>query len=198
VRHLPSTTRIASLRLALAIAAALALTLAVAAPAGASEVTKILETCANGTVPTGYSQQEYSQAIKKMPAELAEYSDCPDLIHKAQLAGAAGSHGGPGSGSGGSAGGTGATAAVAPPTAVEQHTLEGIPHASAPPVHVNGEVIHPGVVHVDIASALSALPTPLLALLAFLLVCALLVLGQTVRNRVRHAGGAGESSPPSD
>jgi hypothetical protein len=197
VRHLPSTTRIASLRLALAIAAALALTLAIATPAGASEVTKILETCANGTLPTGYSQQEYSQAIKQMPAELAEYSDCPDLIHKAQLAGAAGSHGGPGSGPGGS-GGAGSIAAVAPPTAVEQHTLEGIPHASAPPVHVNGEVIHPGVVHVDIASAFSTLPTPLLALLAFLLVCVLLVLGQTVRNRVRHAGGTGESSPPSD
>jgi len=46
-------------------------------------------------------------------------------------------------------------------------------------------VIHPGVVHVDIASALSTLPTPLLALLAFLLACALLLLGRAVRNRVR-------------
>jgi hypothetical protein len=184
-----STARIASLRLTLAVAAALTLTLAIAAPAGANEISKIYETCVNGTLPTGYSQQAYSQAIMQMPAELAEYSDCPDLIHKAQLAAAgAGSGGGPGSGSGGS-GGVGSTAAVAAPTAAEQHTLEGIPHASAPPVHVNGEVIDPGVVHVNIASALSTLPTPLLALLAFLLVCALLLLGQTVRNRVRRMGG---------
>jgi hypothetical protein len=168
-------------RVTLAVAATLLLALAAAAPAGASEATKILEACSNGTQPTGYSQQAYSQAIKQMPPELAEYTDCPDLIHKAQLAGAAGSHGGPG-GSGGS--GAAATV-VAPPTPSEQHTLESVPRASAPPVHLDGEVIHPGVVHVDIASALSTLPTPLLALLAFLLACALLLLGRAVRHRVR-------------
>jgi hypothetical protein len=166
-------------RVTLAVLATLLLALAAAAPAGASEATRILEACSNGTQPTGYSQQAYSQAIKQMPPELAEYTDCPDLIHKAQLAGAAGSHGGPGG-----SGGSGAAATVAPPTPSEQHTLESVPHASSP-VHLDGEVIHPGVVHVDIASALSALPTPLLALLAFLLACALLLLGRAVRGRVR-------------
>lgn len=184
MRHLP-TTRIAPLRLAFAVAAALALPLAAAAPAGASEATRILEACSNGTLPTGYSQQAYSQAIKQMPPELSEYTDCPDLIHKAQLAGAAGSHGGPGAGGSGSTGAV-AAAAVAPPTPTEQHALEGIPHAGAPPVHLGGEVIHPGVVHVNIASALGTLPAPLFALLAFLLTCALLLIGRAVRNRV-HA-----------
>jgi hypothetical protein len=165
----------------LAVVAALLLPLAAAAPASGSEATKILEACSNGTLPTGYSQQAYSQAIKQMPPELSEYTDCPDLIHKAQLAGAAGSHGGPG----GSSGSGGATGAVAPPTPSEQRTLESVPRASSPPVHLDGEVIHPGVVHVDVASALSTLPTPLLALLALLLACALLLLGRAVRNRVR-------------
>ncbi len=174
-----STIEIVRLRPALAIAAALLL-LAGAAPAHASETTRILEACSNGTLPTGYSQQAYSQAIKQMPPELAEYSDCPDLIHKAQLAGAAGSHGGAGGGSG-----PGGSSAVAAPTPTEQRTLESIPHASPPPVQVDGDVIHPGVVHVDIASALSALPTPLLALLAFLLALALLLLARAVRTRVR-------------
>ena len=50
---------------------------------------------------------------------------------------------------------------------------------------VGGEVLNPGVVHVDIASALSTLPTPLLALLAFLLACALLIVGRTVHARIR-------------
>jgi hypothetical protein len=171
----------------LALAAALLLLLAAAAPAQASEATKILEACSNGVLPTGYSQQAYSQAIKQMPPELSEYTDCPDLIHKAQLAGAAGSHGGPGAGSGSS--GAAGAAAVAPPTPAEQHTLERVPRASSPSVPVGNEVIHPGVVHVDIASALSSLPTPLLALLAFLLAGALLLLGRAVRNRVRRGGG---------
>ena len=133
-------------------------------------------------MPTGYSQQAYSQAIKEMEPFLAEYSACPDLIHKAQLAGASGPHGA-GTSSPGEAG-----TAVAPPTPAEQHTLESIPHASAPPVKVGGEVIHPGVVHVNLASAFNTLPTPLLALLAFLLACALLVIAWAVRRRIGRAG----------
>jgi hypothetical protein len=173
-------------RIASVVIAALALAFPVNASANASEVTKIYEACGDGTVPTGYSQQAYSQAIKEMEPFLAEYSACPDLIHKAQLAGAAGSHGAGTSGGPSEAG----TAAVAPPTTAEQHTLESIPHASAPPVQVGGEVIHPGVVHVNLASAFNTLPTPLLALLAFLLACALLVAGRILRNRVRtrHPG----------
>ncbi len=169
-------------RPALALATVLALLCTAVASASGSEVTKIYEACANSTVPTGYSQQAYSQAIKEMEPFLAEYTDCPDLIHKAQLARAAGFHGGAG-------GVAGPAAAVAPPTPTEQHTLERVPHASAPSVPVGNEVIHPGVVHVDIASALSSLPTPLLALLAFLLAGALLLLGRTARNRVRGTDG---------
>jgi hypothetical protein len=170
--------------LALALATALALAFPFAAAASTSEVTKIYEECSSEKVPTGHSQQAYSQAIKEMEPFLAEYTPCPYLIHKAQLADAAGSHG-----AGTSGGGPGeAGAAVAPPTPTEQHTLEGIPHASAPPVQVGGEVIHPGVVHVNLASAFNTLPTPLLALLAFLLACALLVIAWAVRRRVRRAG----------
>jgi hypothetical protein len=77
---------------------------------------------------------------------------------------------------------------VAAPTPTEQHTLESIPHTSAPTVQVGGEVIHPGVVHVGLASAFNTLPTPLLALLAFLLACALLVVAWAVRRRVGRAG----------
>ncbi len=175
--------KLGPLRPALALAVALALAFPVIASANTSEVTKIYEDCGNSTVPTGYSQQAYSQAIKEMEPFLAEYTNCPDLIHKAQLAGAAGSHGADTAGGSSEVG----SAAVAPPTPTEQHTLEGIPHASAPPVRVGGEVIHPGVVHVNLASAFNTLPTPLLALLAFLLACALLVVAWAVRRRVGRA-----------
>jgi len=159
-----------------ALVAALALALPAGATASASEVTKIYEACGNNMVPTGYSQQTYAQAIREMEPFLAEYTNCPDLIRKAQLARAAGT-GAPGAGAAG-----GPSRA---PTPAEQHTLESIPRASAPPVRVGGQVVHPGVVRVNLASAFSTLPAPLLALLAFMLACALLLAGRVLRNRVR-------------
>jgi hypothetical protein len=175
------TTRFVSLSVRAAAAALLSL-LAVAAPAGANQATKVLEACSNGTEPTGYSQQAYNKALKEMEPELSEYTDCPDLIHKAQLAGAAGSRGGPG-GSSGSEGG--AAGAVAPPTADEQRTLEGAGRTSSPPVQLDGSLVRPGVVNADIASAVNTLPAPLLALLALLLASALLLLARAVRDRLR-------------
>ncbi len=159
---------------------ALLIVLGAAAPASAGSVNKIFEDCGESKIPTGFSQQAYDQALKQMPAELAEYDDCPALIHKAQRA-AAGSRG---DGEPGGPGG-GAAAAVAPPTAAEQQTLEHVSHSGGAPVKVGEEVVHPGVVHVDIASAVGKLPTPLLALLAFLLGCALLILGRGALNHVR-------------
>jgi hypothetical protein len=187
------TTRFASLS-ARAVAAAVLLLLAAAAPAGANQTTKIFETCGNGTEPTGYSQQAYNQALREMEPELAEYTDCPDLIHKAQLAGAAGAGGGPGGSSGGAGeGGAGAAGAVAPPTADEQRTLEGAGRTKSPPVQLDGALIRPGVVHADIASAVNTLPAPFFALLAFLLASVLLLSGRAVRDRLR-----GRSARPPD
>jgi hypothetical protein len=57
-------------------------------------------------------------------------------------------------------------------------------HGRSEPVRLGGGVVHPGVVHVDVASALSSLPTPLLVTLAFLLACLLLVVGSALRKRV--------------
>jgi hypothetical protein len=168
--------RITMTRLAAVLFAALTIALLATASASAGGgVNKIFEDCGESKIPVGFSQQAYEQALKQMPPELAEYADCPALIHKAQRAGA----GGRGSaGAGGSGGGTAGT--VAPPTAAEQQTLEQIGHSGGAPVKVGEEVIHPGVVHVNIASAVGKLPTPLLALLAFLLACALLLLVRAV------------------
>ncbi len=176
---------------ALALAATLLVALSAAASAGASDASKILEACGEGRQPGGYSQQAYEQALKQMPPYLSEYSSCTDLIHKAQLAAAAG-RGGPSAGAGGAgATGTAGGVSVAPPTPAEQHTLESVPHSGSAPVQVGSEAIHPGVVHADVASAVSTLPTPLLALLAFLLACALLILGATIRNHVRARRSSG-------
>jgi hypothetical protein len=180
VRHL-LTPRIAISRLTGALLAALAIVLLAAASASAGSVNKIFEDCGESKIPVGFSQQAYDQALKQMPPELAEYDDCPALIHKAQRA-TAGNQGGVGAGGPGE----GVAAAVAPPSPAEQQTLENVGHSGGAPVKVGAEVIHPGVVHVDIASAVGKLPTPLLALLAFLLACALLILGRTIFARARR------------
>jgi hypothetical protein len=58
-------------------------------------------------------------------------------------------------------------------------------HAAPEAIKLGGGVIHPGVVHVDIASALSSMPTPLLVILCFLLVCLALIVAGALRKRVR-------------
>ena len=76
-------------------------------------------------------------------------------------------------------------AAAVTATPAEKQAIARAPSAGAAPVQVGGQTIHPGVVHVDVASALSSLPTPLLATVAFLLLCLLLVTAGALRNRIR-------------
>ena len=85
---------------------------------------------------------------------------------------------------GGGSTGTGATTAAATATPAERRNLSRAPSAGAAPLHLGGQVIRPGVVHVDIASAFSSLPTPLLAVLLFLVACAVALAGGVLRNRV--------------
>jgi hypothetical protein len=173
------TSRRWVLRPALA-AALLSLALSLApgsliAAAGADTGTKIIERCTHGKGIAGYSQQDYRRALAELPTEVEEYSDCGNLIRRAQLAAAGG-----GGGSGGGGGGPAATATpLSPP---EQTALRRIPKTGAAPLRVGGQLVHPGVVH---ASALSSLPDPLLAILAFLAACVLALGGRTVRNGVR-------------
>jgi hypothetical protein len=162
------------------LAALLAIALQPATPASADQGEAIILRCTHGQSLSGFSQKAYKQALKDLNADTEEYTDCSSLIRQAQLA-TAGSGGG--GGDGGSAGSPGAPAVV--PTPSEQRAITRAGHARSAPVQVGDEAIHPGVVHTDIASALSSLPNPLLAMLAFLLTCLLLVAGSGLRNRVR-------------
>ena len=98
------------------------------------------------------------------------------MIRQAQLAAAGG-------GSSGSSGAEALTPVAATPA--EQRSISRAARAGSAPVRLGGQVVNPGVVHADIASALSSLPSPLLAILAFLLACLALVAGGAVRNRFR-------------
>jgi hypothetical protein len=167
-------------RLVLGTLTALAL-LAPASPAGADTGATIIERCTHGQPLSGFSQQAYRQALAEMPAEVNEYSECAAQIRKAELAAAGRRVGAASTGTGSGA----ATANVAPPTPAEQQTLQAAHSpAGAAPVNVGGQTVVPGVVHADIASAASSLPTPLLAVLVLLLAGAGTVLVRTIRGRV--------------
>jgi hypothetical protein len=167
---------------ALALPAALLIVfLLFVASASADVGEKIILRCTHGESLRGFSQKDYSKALKELETSTEEYSDCASLIHQAQLA-AAGTRGGSGGGGGGSA----AVSPATPATPAERNELNSAPRAGSTPQQVGNQLVRPGVVHADIASALSSLPNPLLAILAFLLACALTLAGGELRNRVRN------------
>jgi hypothetical protein len=156
----------------------IALLLAAAQPASANVGEQIILRCTHGESLSGFSQSAYQQALSEESADAEEYSPCAEEIREAELAAASGSHGG------GGGHGTAAPAAVAA-TPAEKRAIAHAVSGHSEPVRLGGGVVHPGVVHVDVASAFSSLPTPLLVTLAFLLACLLLVLGSALRKRVR-------------
>ncbi len=156
------------------------------APAASADTgTKIIERCTHGQSLGGFSQQDYRRALQELPTEVEEYSDCANLIRRAQLAAAGG-----GAGAGGAGGAGNAPLIPTLLSAAERSALNKVPKSGAAPLRVGGQVVHPGVVHADIASAFSSLPDPLLAVLAFLLACALALGGRAIGRSVRaHRSG---------
>jgi hypothetical protein len=143
---------------------------------------KIILRCTHNESLSGFSLSAYRQALRELVATTEEYSECSSLIRKAELAAASAGRGGGGGGQ-----------SAAPPVALaatpsQQKAIARATGSRPEAVKLGNQTIKPGVVHVDVASALSSLPTPLLATLAFLLACLLLVIGGVLRNRVRgHA-----------
>ncbi|HTD07400.1 MAG TPA: hypothetical protein VK680_00795 [Solirubrobacteraceae bacterium] len=157
--------------------------MASAQQASANVGEKIILRCTNGQSISDFSQSAYRQALKELEADLEEYSpQCGAMIREAQRAAAAGGHGG---GSSADSGQNAPAPVAIAATPSEQQAITHAQNTKPESVKFGGAVIHPGVVHVGIASALSSLPTPLLATLAFLLACLLVGVGAAMRNRVR-------------
>lgn len=175
-RHSRLADRPARSQRSLLAAGALLLALLSPTPARADVGATIIQRCTHGQSLSGFSQQDYRRALQELPAEVEEYSDCANLIRRAQLAAA-------GAGGGGGSPGEGASAIPLSPS--ERAALGRVPRTGGAPLQVGGQLVRPGVVHANIASALSSLPTPLLATLAFLLACALALAGNAIRDRVR-------------
>jgi hypothetical protein len=165
-------------RISTTAVALVATALLVGAPsAQASEAQKIIEKCGHKEPFGGYRQSAYREALKQLPTEVSEYTDCENLIRKDELAAAGG---------GGGAGAPGVSASVLLPlTPSEQRAVQSAHRNGSTPVRVGNEPIRPGVVHANIASAVNTLPHSLFAVLALMLAGALLLVVGEVRKRVR-------------
>ncbi|HTA36303.1 MAG TPA: hypothetical protein VK761_06275 [Solirubrobacteraceae bacterium] len=166
-------------RLAGAALAAVLLSACLTSVASADAGEKIIERCTHGQSLSGFSQQDYRRALQELPTEVEEYSDCGNLIRRAQLA-AAGGQGGSGGG-----GGSGAPTVATPLSSSDRRALGRLPKTGALARSVGGTVVRPGVVHPSLSSAFSSLPDSLLAVLAFLLACALALGGRVIGRSVR-------------
>jgi len=148
-----------------------------ATPARAEDVGhKIIRLCAEGQSLSGYPPSAYAKALKEISPTTEEYSECGQLIRQAQAAAASGH---------GSAPASAAPVGAVQASPAEQQAIASAARSGSAPVEVNGQAIHPGVVHANVASALSTLPTPLLVLLAFVLACAVAFAGSAARKRFR-------------
>jgi hypothetical protein len=144
----------------------------------------------DGQLQGHYSRHELQQALKHLPSDINEYSDCANVLHRALVAGA--SHGG-----GGASGPTvpGNPALVTPSGAQAGSTTDlnalhaathHKPHDKAPAVAVGSHFVVPGATGLfDVANRLkpNKLPTSLLLALVALAVMSALAGTLLVRHR---------------
>jgi hypothetical protein len=162
---------------ALLLTTALAAVGVLAPPASADVGATIIERCTHGQSISGYPQQAYRRALQELPTEVEEYSDCGNTIRRAQLA-AAGASSAPAA----------AVASATPLTPNEQRGIGALRRApSHAVVRVGSQAVRPGVVHADISSAFSTLPNALIAVLALIASCLILLGARAIRTYVQHA-----------
>ncbi len=178
--------------IAAAIFACLCLAGTLPASARADTSTKIYELCGQGKSLAGFSVEQYQHALENPPTEIVEYkAECLEEIQKAEIAahkgGTSRDQGGGGSSSAAGAPGVGQTVE---PTQAQQRILKQTRKSGVGPVHLGGGSegsVTPGVVHPDLASAASDLPTPVLAVIAAVIAGIALLAGKEINTRMQRS-----------
>jgi hypothetical protein len=180
--------------------------LAASAPALGAGSGALIDDCQDGRIDGTYSQATYQRALREIPADVDEYTDCRAVIRRGQLAAAGGrsnrggggtsgvtgpvggGSGGSGPGSGGTTGTVTRTDPLASATAQERRAVQRAAEGGAAPVRVAGRIVRPGAR--GLREAAHDIPTPLVVLLALLAAAAIASGGALARSRVitRRAG----------
>jgi hypothetical protein len=195
-----------------ALLALLALAVAAPAPASAASRDEIIKDCSDdGRLQGKYSASELRDARKNLPSDISEYTDCADVLRRAELPDSKGTSGG-GSGSGGSgtlpggSGGSGSGGAgtadapretLTPATEAEREALSQASATGAEPVEVNGQKVVPGAAGLAPNAARNGLPSNLLIAVIALALLGSAALGYAARGRFASGGfGGGMTADP--
>ena len=154
-----------------ALLALLALWAAAPAPASAASRDTIIADCADdGQLQGKYSPSALRDARKNLPSDVAEYTDCADVLRRAEIGdgGAAGAGPGTGPGGGGFPGSTGSTGSggsgptLTPANDAERAALAQAQTEGSAPVEINGETITPGAAGFSPNATRNGMPASLL------------------------------------
>lgn len=171
---------------------ALALTLALTGVATASVRDKIIADCTDDGVLQGtYTAKQLRDARKHLPSDVAEYSDCADVLRRAELPSNAGSGGGgtttPGvsSAPGAPTGNGGATTKpLVPETPQDNDALAQSSAAPETPVKVGGQDLLAGAAPLREGYRANGLPNSLKIALVLLALAGLALSFPPVRRRL--------------
>lgn len=149
--------------------------------------------CGHGESLAGFTVKQYQRALKELTAdtEALEYSSCAEEIQRALNAAAShksAGNGGSGAGASGSGAG-GAPSTAVQPTPEQVRTLAQTRDSGPTPVELgdgHGTVV-PGVVHANLGSATSNLPTPALIVIALVLAGIALLAAREARERLQRS-----------
>ena len=157
----------------LLLAALLALG-ALAAPAGAATRDQIIRDCADdGRLQGDYSPGELRDARRNMPSDVAEYTDCADVLRRAELPDSAPSGSASSGGPGGGLGPGGGPILQTPMDDAERQALADAASGGGAAVAVDGAKILPGSAGVSPEGRGNGIPGTLLAALIAIALLAL-------------------------
>jgi hypothetical protein len=144
----------------------------------------VIKDCTDdGVIQGHYSQQDYKNALNNLPTDVDEYTDCRDVIKRAQTGGAGGAGGA--SGGGGTGGAPAGGDPLANATAAERAALKAAQSGGAPkPVNIGGKLVQPGKLGFGGLGSPTTLPGSLIAVLVALGIAAAAAGATYVRNRV--------------
>lgn len=175
----------------LTAAAVVALSLLVPAPAALASGADVLIDCNdNGRLTKEYTQKEYREALAKMPADLKQYTDCENIIRRAQ-------RGEPGSTGGSANAGTPFAGATPEEEARARADIEAAIKSGGAPQRIGGKggfLATPGALaFTKVSAATSELPTPLLVLVGLIVLGSLAGAGNLIvqARRREHPGDPG-------
>ena len=146
----------------------------------------VIKDCTDdGVIQGHYSQQDYKNALNNLPTDVDEYTNCRDVIKRAQLAATGGG--------GGGGGGTSGAVPVAPPgqdplasaSPAERAAVEAARNGGASkPIRIGGKLVQPGKLGFGGLGSPTTLPTSLIAVLVAIGIAAAAAAVTYVRNRV--------------